>query len=187
MRARGSIGPDGIGVTTAEIFDRQGFVGTSAQTLLDAAQAMSDELRWQFDLAWALGELHLSALVDENFLWQPAPLSWTVRPDASGVWQSDWADTEPDPLPVPTIGWLTWHINCRRWSATFDRLSGRTPRERADVTWAGSGAAAVADLRALAAQWRELLTGLADNDLAQPSSFPWVPVAATPWHTPRCG
>jgi hypothetical protein len=34
LRARGSIGPDGIGVTTADIFDRQGFVGTSAQTLL---------------------------------------------------------------------------------------------------------------------------------------------------------
>lgn len=31
---RGSIGPDGIGVTTAELFDRDGFIGTSAQTLL---------------------------------------------------------------------------------------------------------------------------------------------------------
>jgi hypothetical protein len=36
LRARASIGPDGIGVTTAEVFDRQGFVGTSAQTLLVA-------------------------------------------------------------------------------------------------------------------------------------------------------
>jgi hypothetical protein len=34
LRSRGSIGPDGIGVTTAEIFDRHGFIGTSAQTLL---------------------------------------------------------------------------------------------------------------------------------------------------------
>lgn len=34
LRARGSIGPDGIGVTTAEIFDRGGFIGTVAQTLL---------------------------------------------------------------------------------------------------------------------------------------------------------
>lgn len=34
LRARGSIGPDGVGVTTAELFDRDGFVGTSAQTLL---------------------------------------------------------------------------------------------------------------------------------------------------------
>jgi hypothetical protein len=34
LRARGSIGPDGVGVTTADIFDRQGFIGTVAQTLL---------------------------------------------------------------------------------------------------------------------------------------------------------
>ncbi len=34
LRARGSIGPDGIGVTSAEIFDRGGFIGTCAQTLL---------------------------------------------------------------------------------------------------------------------------------------------------------
>jgi hypothetical protein len=34
LRARASIGPDGIGVTTADLFDRRGFVGTSAQTLL---------------------------------------------------------------------------------------------------------------------------------------------------------
>ena len=34
LRARASIGPDGIGVTTADLFDRQGFIGTAAQTLL---------------------------------------------------------------------------------------------------------------------------------------------------------
>lgn len=34
LRARASVGPDGIGATTAEVFDRQGFVGTCAQTLL---------------------------------------------------------------------------------------------------------------------------------------------------------
>ncbi|MGV0790980.1 thioesterase family protein [Mycolicibacterium sp. XJ1819] len=34
LRARGSIGPDGVGVTTAELFDRTGFIGTAAQTLL---------------------------------------------------------------------------------------------------------------------------------------------------------
>ncbi|ORA09473.1 hypothetical protein BST16_24605 [Mycobacterium asiaticum DSM 44297] len=32
--APASIGPDGVGATTGEIFDRTGFVGTSAQTLL---------------------------------------------------------------------------------------------------------------------------------------------------------
>jgi hypothetical protein len=34
LRSSASIGPDGIGVTTAEIFDRRGYIGASAQTLL---------------------------------------------------------------------------------------------------------------------------------------------------------
>jgi hypothetical protein len=34
LRSRASVGPDGVGVTTAEVFDRAGFIGTSAQTLL---------------------------------------------------------------------------------------------------------------------------------------------------------
>lgn len=34
LRARSSTGPDGVGLATAEVFDRDGFIGTSAQTLL---------------------------------------------------------------------------------------------------------------------------------------------------------
>jgi len=34
LRARASIGPDGIGVTNSEIFDRSGFIGTCAQSLI---------------------------------------------------------------------------------------------------------------------------------------------------------
>ncbi len=34
LRARASIGPDGVGVTSAEIFDRSGFIGVCAQLLL---------------------------------------------------------------------------------------------------------------------------------------------------------
>lgn len=130
---------------------------------------MTDEILWQFDLAWALADLHLSALVDDDFLWEPAPLCWTVRPDASGVWRPDWADTEPDPLPVPTIGWLTWHIDWW-WTVGIDHLTGASPRDRTDITWPGDGAAAVSRLRELARRWRELLAGA---DLDRPSSFPW--------------
>jgi hypothetical protein len=34
LRARTSVGPDGAGMSTAEVFDRTGFIGTAAQTLL---------------------------------------------------------------------------------------------------------------------------------------------------------
>jgi DinB superfamily len=129
-----------------------------------------DEIRSQFDLAWALADLHLSGLAEDDVLWEPATLCWTVRPDSSGVWRPDWADVEPDPLPVPTIGWLTWHIDWW-WSTAIDHLTGATPHDRTDVTWPGSAAAAVSRLRELAVRWREFLPRA---DLAQLSSFPWA-------------
>jgi hypothetical protein len=133
---------------------------------------MTDELRWQFDLVWALAEVHLSALTDDDFLWTPVRRMWTVRPDAAGRWHADWAETEPDPIPVPTVGWLSWHIDWW-WSTATAHVAGDDPPQRTDVTWPGSGTAAVARLRGLADQWRTLLAGLEPADLRRPSAFPW--------------
>ncbi len=137
---------------------------------------MITEIRRQFDLAWALADLHLSALSGADFLWEPAPLCWTVRPDGTGRWYADFADVEPQPAPVPTIGWLTWHIDYW-WSATLASLSGRTPPTPAEVAWAGDGAAAVRRVRSLADQWRDLLSGMTSDRLTAPSNFPWGPAA----------
>ncbi|CAM5625591.1 DNA damage-inducible protein DinB OS=Streptomyces antimycoticus OX=68175 GN=SANT12839_054040 PE=4 SV=1 [Streptomyces antimycoticus] len=63
-------------------------------------------LCWQFDLTWSLFEYHLERLDAGDFLWEPAAHCWTVRRGADGAWVPDWAETEPDPVPVPTIGWL---------------------------------------------------------------------------------
>jgi DinB superfamily len=130
---------------------------------------VTDDILSQFDLVWSLADLHLSALDEDDVLWQPAALCWTVRPDSSGVWRPDWADAEPDPVPVPTIGWLTWHIDWW-WSTTIDHLTAATPRDRTDITWPGSGAAAESRLRELASRWREILM---TADLERPSAFPW--------------
>jgi DinB family protein len=134
---------------------------TSADAVLD-----------QFELIWALADLHLSALTDDDFHWEPAELNWAVRPDAAGAWRPDWSDTEPDPIPVPTIGWLTWHIDWW-WSTALDHLDGRPPRAREDVVWPGTGEQAVARVRELAARWRHAIIGLTVEDLQRPSSFPW--------------
>lgn len=129
-------------------------------------------IRSQFDLAWALTDLHLSALQDEDFLWEPARRCWTVRHDGSGRWRADFAEVEPDPVPVPTIGWLTWHI-VYWWSGALASLSGDTPRRPTEVMWAGTGPAAVSQVRGLAGQWRELLADMASSRLAESSTFPW--------------
>jgi hypothetical protein len=129
---------------------------------------MTADLLWQFDLAWGLADLHLTALVDDDFLWEPGPLVWTVRPDADGEWRPDWADVEPDPIPVPTIAWLTWHIDWW-WSTALDHLTGAAPRRRTEVTWPGPEAV-VARLRRLAEQWRD---ALAQANPRAPSVYPW--------------
>ena len=131
-----------------------------------------DLLRWQFDLTWALFEYHLERLRPEDFLWEPGPLCWTVRQAADGSWVPDWADTEPDPVPVPTIAWVSWHIGWW-WSVAADHLHGRPPRERTAVTWPGDGESTVAWLRDLRTDWLAALDALdADTALDAEAQFP---------------
>jgi hypothetical protein len=129
-------------------------------------------LRWQFDLTWSLFEYHLDRLVDDDTHWQPAPLCWTVHPTDDGRWVPDWAETEPDPIPVPTIAWITWHLGWW-WSVTLDHLRARAPRDRTDVTWPGDAASTVTWLRRLHTEWIEVLDALTDDDLDTQATFPW--------------
>ncbi|MGE2833426.1 DinB family protein [Mycobacterium sp. SMC-4] len=133
---------------------------------------MITAVRRQFEVAWALTEIHLSALGEDDFLWEPGPLCWTVRRGDDGLWRADFAEVEPDPVPVPTIGWLTWHVDFW-WSAAIDSLTGAPLRPPSEVPWAGDGAGAVARLRALAARWQTLLDGLTEEGAAEPATFPW--------------
>ncbi|GAA2204486.1 DinB family protein [Nonomuraea monospora] len=129
-------------------------------------------LRWQFDLTWSLFEYHLERLEEDDFRWEPAPHCWTVRRDPAGRWEPDWADSEPDPVPVPTIAWLSWHVGW--WlSVTTDHAQGRTPRDRTEVTWPGDGERTVAWLRGLREEWLTVLDRLTDADLDAAAPFPW--------------
>jgi DinB family protein len=138
----------------------------------DDHQVTRDLLRWQFDLTWSLAELHLDRLAADDFLWEPAPHCWTLRQGTDGSWTPDWADTEPDPIPVPTIGWVTWHLGWW-WTVAIDHAQGRPPRERTAVAWPGPGAPTVDWLRGLHAEWLAVLDRQTDADLAAPAPFPW--------------
>ncbi|RZQ62483.1 DinB family protein [Amycolatopsis suaedae] len=140
-----------------------------------------DLMRWQFDLTWQLFEYHLGRLRAGDFLAEPAPVCWTMRPDGDG-WVPDWAETEPDPVPVPTIGWVTWHLGWW-WTVTADHLSGREPRRREDVAWPGPGEPAIAWLRDLRTRWLAVLDSLSDADLDGPAPFPFPDSGLTVAHT----
>lgn len=129
-------------------------------------------LRWQFDLTWSLLDYHLERLDDADPLWEPARLCWTVHLSDDGSWVPDWSEQEPDPIPVPTVAWVTWHIGWW-WSVTIDHMRGRTPRERTDVLWPGDAATTVEWLHGLRAAWVDVLDGLTDEHLDAAATFPW--------------
>ncbi|MDK1472171.1 DinB family protein [Streptomyces sp. 549] len=136
------------------------------------ASPRRDLLRGQFNLTWALFEYHLERLEPEDFLREPPALCWTLHPTGDGHWTPDWADTEPDPVPVPTIAWLSWHIGWW-WGVTLDHALGRPAREHTDVHWPGPGEPAVTWLRDHRTQWLAVLDAHTETTLDAPAAFPW--------------
>ena len=55
----------------------------------------------------------LHGLGDEEYLWEPVPGCWSVRPGPDGpLADAPEVDdgTDPDPAPVTTLAWRTWHV-----------------------------------------------------------------------------
>ena len=135
-----------------------------------------DLLRWQFDLAWSFFEYHLERLEEADFLFEPGPLAWTMHAQPDGRWTPDWAESAPDPIPVPTIAWTSWHLGW--WlSSALEHSGGRAALDPLEVAWPGVGEPAVAWLRDLGAQWAAVLDALDDDTLDGAASFPWPPDA----------
>lgn len=131
-------------------------------------------LQDQFALAWSLAHHHLQRVSTASLLWQPAPSSWTVRPDSAGHWSPDWQVPEPDPAPPATAAWVSWHLGWW-WTVATAELREQVLPERGDVTWPGDAAQTVVWLTGLHDGWMECLGRLAEGDLEAPVGFPWPP------------
>ncbi|UCM86467.1 DinB family protein [Streptomyces marincola] len=135
----------------------------------------ADLLAHQLDIIWALFEYHVRELDDAACLWEPSPNSWTVRQDLSGRWVADWRVPEPDPVPTPTVGWLTWHIGYW-WTTTAGHCFGAGAPEREAIAWPGGAQAATRWLRGLKDTWRAGLLALTDEELdsaGRTAGLPW--------------
>lgn len=132
-----------------------------------------ETLRWQYTLTWKLAsDYHLPQLTDDACLWEPSPVSWTVRRAPDGNWKADFATTEPAPVPTVTIGWSTWQI-IWWWSGLIAAVRGETPRPPQEVFWPGNASAVREQLQQLDREWIAILASLTDADLERPLSYPW--------------
>ncbi|MFT3833737.1 MAG: DinB family protein [Micropruina sp.] len=65
----------------------------------------------QLDFYWtAQFRPRLEGLSDQEYLWEPVPCMWSVRPDAEGRLVADFLVPEPPIPPVTTIAWRLDHV-----------------------------------------------------------------------------
>lgn len=114
----------------------------------------------------------LAGLTDAEYLWEPVPDGWSVRPDGAGAFRAE--KTQPDPVPAPftTIAWRMWHIGVECLdvyvSTAFDRVEvgvGGWPGEAA--VWPGTAAEGIAALDTEFAGFRSRIAGLDEEALAR--------------------
>ncbi len=76
-------------------------------------------LQLMFRIEYFSLERACAELTDEEFYWEPAPSSWSIRrrdecrtptPFGNGDWLVDFEVPEPRPAPMTSIAWLFWHI-----------------------------------------------------------------------------
>jgi hypothetical protein len=87
----------------------------------------------------------VDGLGDDEFWWEPAPDSWTIRQRPNGRWAVDYAEPDPVPPPMTTIGWRLVHVaECKVMYHEY--AFGPARLEWPDIDSAHSPDAAVAQL-----------------------------------------
>jgi hypothetical protein len=135
-------------------------------------------LRDQLDFHYRhLFRPRLEGLTDEEYLWEPVPGSWSVRPRGtssspapigSGPMQRDDAPDDPDPAPVTTIAWRVAHLTVECLSIrTMNHFDGP---EAHWESWEYSGSAdeALARLDTAYDAWQAGVESFGEEGLARP-------------------
>ena len=139
----------------------------------------SYELGDQLDLHWQ-GQLRprLEGLSDEEYFWEPAPGSWSVRPRGqatapiqagSGNFTIDFAIPEPTPAPVTTIAWRLGHLIVGVFGARVAAHFDGPPVDYLTFSWAGTATDALDQLDNAYQRWSDGVARLTADELARPA------------------
>ena len=157
-------------------------------------------LRDQIDWHW---NHHIrprfAGLTDEEYFWEPAPGSWSVRPRGtgtahvqagSGAMTIDFAIPEPNPGPVTTIAWRLGHVIVGVLGMRNASHFWRDAIDYESFEYAATAEEALAQLEAEYAIWIAGVEALGEEGLARPCGeaegpFAEAPLAALVLHIHR--
>jgi hypothetical protein len=143
--------------------------------------ALNAQLQTSWFALWA----GLEGLTDDEYLWEPALGSWTVRVHPDARWKRDGGDS---PV-VPTIAWRMCTLAATQ-VLRYDWTFGGHSLQWHDIDLPGSAAGALAFLERSSAAWIQSCAGLSDTDSDKPlcdwpGGPPGRPFAETLWWTNR--
>ena len=132
----------------------------------------------------------LDGLTDEEYLWEPVPEMWSIRPRADartpmaaggGALVADFAFPAPEPPPVTTIAWRLAHVIVGVFGARNASHFGGPPIEYQTFVWSGAAAGALRQLDEVYAGWCAGVATLDDEALARPVGPAEGPYAELPY------
>ena len=137
----------------------------------------------QFDFAREQLLNRLDGLTDEEYLWEPVPGCWSIRPRAEigtprsiggGEWALELDSSPPDPPPFTTLAWRLNHL-ASGIALRADYLDGTRAMTWDDYQVPDTAVGAIDTLASVSGAWRSMLDNATDADLDQVgrSSFPW--------------
>jgi hypothetical protein len=130
------------------------------------------DFHWQHQL-----RPRLDGLTDDEYLWEPVPDSWNVRPrdprhgeqlPGGGDFTIDWEWPEPKPAPITTIAWRLAHVIVGVLGARVAAHFDGPPADYRTWQYAGTAGDALAQLDGTYAGWAAGVRALDESQLADP-------------------
>lgn len=131
----------------------------------------------------------LEGLTDDEYLWEPAPGCWSVRPRGTGTapvqagagaMTIDFAMPEPDPPPLTTIAWRLGHVVVGVLAMRNASHFGRAATDYNSFEYAATADEALAQLDREHAAWVSGVESLDEAGLARPCGEAEGPYAEYP-------
>ena len=140
-------------------------------------RSWNETLRDQLDFHYRyLVRPRLEGLTDEEYLWEPAPGSWSIRPrheatssHAAGAGElvMDYAWPEPEPAPLTTIAWRIAHVVVGCFAERTGNHFGGEAADYQRWTYAATAAQAISQLDTAYAAWSAGVATLGEKGLAR--------------------
>lgn len=136
----------------------------------------TDELDKQLSWQWEnILRPRWDGMTDEEYLWEPVPGMWSVRPRGQGVAVEvgsgshiiDFAFPEPSPPPVTTIAWRYGHLLVGVFGARLATYFDGPPVAYDSYDYAATAADALSRIDGMYAAWIAGVRSLDDAALAE--------------------